>query len=341
MKMTKSSLKSSDFQKAVDLIGRSNSVLVLTHTKPDGDAAGCCVALCEALTSLGKEVRILLLSPIPQWYAFLFNKKVPVLGRDLSPENLSAGQFGHFDLIVISDTNSLSQLPMIDNFIKKRPAPILVIDHHETTDGLGDVEIVDSKAPAAASIVFELFKYANWPITPKVAEAIFVGIATDTGWFHYNNTDSAVLRTSAELIDLGVNPPQIYKNIYQNYSPQRFRLMTAMLDSFELHFDNRFAMQCLTQQDFKKTGAGYEDTENLIDECQRIGAVTVSALLVEMPDGRIRCSLRSRGAVDVCKIAQKFAGGGHPSAAGAYLPAPIDNAKSLIMAEVKKTLSGQ
>jgi phosphoesterase RecJ-like protein len=336
MKMTKSTLTRNDFQRAVELINGATSCLVATHTKPDGDAAGCCVALSEALLSLGKKVQMLLLSPMPQWYGFLFEKKVPVLGQDITLENLSAGGLGRFDLIVIVDTNSLSQLPKLENYLKQKSAPVLVIDHHATADGLGDVELVDAHAPAASSIVFDLLKFARWPVTPKIAQAIYVGIATDTGWFHFNNTSSAVFRACAELAELGANPSQIYHSIYQSFSPQRFHLMTAMLNTLQLHFDGRCATQYLTQQDFKNSGAKYEDTENLIDECQRIGSVEVSSLFVELPDGRIRCSLRSRGAIDVCKIAQKFGGGGHPSAAGTYLPAPIDNAKMLILAEVKK-----
>ena len=336
--MTKSTLTRNDFQRAVALINGATSCLVTTHTKPDGDAAGCCVALSEALLTLGKKVQILLLSPLPQWYSFLFERKVPVLGQDITPENLSAGGLGRFDLIIISDTNSLSQLPKLENYLKQRPAPVLIIDHHATADGLGNVEIVDAHAPATSSIVFDLFKFARWPVTPKIAQALFVGIATDTGWLHFNNTDSGVLRACAELADLGANPSQIYHSIYQSFSPQRFRLMTAMLNSLELHFDGRFATQSLSRQDFKNTGAKYEDTENLIDECQRIGSVEVSALFVELPDGRIRCSLRSTGTLDVCKIAQKYAGGGHPSAAGTYLPSPIENAKQSILDIVRQRL---
>ena len=336
--MTKSTLAMNDFQRAVELINGATSCLVTTHTKPDGDAAGCCVALNEALLTLGKKVQMLLLSPMPQWYGFLFEHKVPVLGQDIAPEELAAGGLDHFDLIIVVDTNSVSQLPKLDNYLKQKPAPVLVIDHHATADGLGDVEIVDSHAPAASSIVLDLFKFARWPITPKIAEALFVGVATDTGWFHFNNTDADVLRACAELTELGANPSQIYHSIYQSFSPQRFRLMNAMLNTLELHFDGRFATQYLTQQDFKNTGAKYEDTENLIDECQRIGSVEVSALFVELADGRIRCSLRSRGAVDVCKIAQEFAGGGHSSAAGAYLTPPLEDAKTTILDIVSQRL---
>jgi phosphoesterase RecJ-like protein len=106
--------------------------------------------------------------------------------------------------------------------------------------------------------------------------------------------------------------------------------MVAMLSSLELHFEGRYAAQHLSQSDFERTGARHKDTENLIDECRRIGTVEAAALFVELRDGRIRCSLRSSGAVDVREIAQKFGGGGHKMAAGAYLPGPLQNAKQLI-----------
>jgi phosphoesterase RecJ-like protein len=326
------------YQKAVELINRSHSVLITTHTKVDGDAVGCCVALSETLASLGKKVQLLFLSPLPDWYGFLLKSPVLVLGKDLSKEQLLQNKLGRFDLIIIADTNSRSQLPDFDEYLKQTDAHVLVIDHHKTADGLGEVELVDAHAAAASCVVLDLLKFAGWPITPKIAQALFVGIATDTGWFHFSNTDAVVLRCCTELAEAGANPPSIYHNIYQSFSAQRFRLMTAMLNTLELHFDGRYATQYLTQQDFKTTGAKYEDTENLIDQCQHISSIEIAALFVESPDGKIRCSLRSRGAVDVCKIAQKFAGGGHSSAAGTYLPGPIDNAKKLILAEVKKYL---
>jgi phosphoesterase RecJ-like protein len=327
-----------DFQKAIDLVNRSNHVLITTHTKVDGDAAGCCAAMSEALSTLGKKVQILFLSPLPQWYGFLFADPVPVLGKDLSKEQLLQGTLGRFDLVIIVDTNSRSQLPEFDEYLKQKTAPVLVIDHHKTADGLGDVELVDSTAAAASAVVLDLFKFARWPLTPKIAQALFTGIATDTGWFHFNNTDAVVLRTCAELAGAGAKASQIFHNVYHNFSPQRFRLMTAMQNTLELHFDGRFATQHLSRQDFKTTGAKDEDTENLIDECQRIASVEVAALFVELPDGRIRCSLRNRGTVDVCKIAAKFGGGGHTSAAGAYLPGPVENAKQTVLDLVKSQL---
>jgi phosphoesterase RecJ-like protein len=331
-------IENKDFQKAVELIDKSGSILITTHNKPDGDACGSVAAMQEALTALGKKVNMLLLSPVPKWYEFLFSKKIPILGQDIQLDELIEGRFGQFDLIIIIDTNSYSQLPKFEQYLKQTKTPVLVIDHHITSDNLGTVELIDSKAAAVALIVHDLFKYAKWPVTEKIAQALFVAVATDTGWFHFGNTDSRVFRGCAELIEAGANPTKLYHELYQNFSPSRFSLLTIMLNTLELHFNGRYAAQYLRQQDFQRTGASYEDTEDLINECQRIGSVEVAALFVELKDGRIRCSLRSKGVVNVSKIAAKFGGGGHKMAAGTYLPGPLENAMSIIEADVKKQL---
>ncbi len=323
-----------DFQKAIELISKSKNILLLTHIKPDGDACGCLAAMQDALNALGKKTKLLLLSPIPDWYQFLFTQQVPVLGQDILLEQLTKGQFGQFDLIVIIDTDSYSQLPQLDKFLKRTDAPILVIDHHATTDNIGDVELLDPTAAATGLIVLDLFKFAHWPVTEKIAQALFVAIATDTGWFQFGNTDSSTLRACAELIKAGATPTQLYHDLYQNFSLPRFNLMLTMLSTLEFHLDGRYAAQHILQRDFQQTGATFADTEYLINECHRISTVKVSALFTELKDGRIRCSLRSTCPVDVSKIAQKFGGGGHPNAAGTYLPGPLDAAKNLILSEI-------
>ncbi len=324
----------SNFRKAVDLINKSGNILITTHTRPDGDACGCIAAMSDVLAGLGKKVKPLLLSEIPEWYEFLFAEKVPVLGKDIKLDHLIEGRLGEFDLLIIVDTNSLSQLPEFEKFIKQIDKPVLIIDHHVTADGLGDVELVDSDAAATGLIVYDLLKFAKWSVTEKIAEALFVAVATDTGWFQFSNTNSRVYRSCAELIDAGANPKEIHHNLYENFSYQRFNLTLAMLNTLELHLDGRFATQHISQQDFQQTGAAYKDTENLINECQRISTVEAAALFVELKDGRIRCSLRSTGTVDVSKIAAKFGGGGHKMAAGTFLPGPLENAKKLILAEM-------
>jgi phosphoesterase RecJ-like protein len=331
-------ISSNDFQKAVELINKSSNILLTTHIKPDGDACGSVAAMYDTLTALGKKAKLILPSEVPEWYEFLFTEKVPIIDEDVTLEQLKQGQFAEPDLIVLIDVNSNNQLSKFSEYLKQNDKPVLVIDHHITNDGLGDVELIDTTAAATALIIFDFLKYANWQITEKIAQALFVAAATDTGWFQFGNTDSKVHRSCAELIDAGVNPTQIYHDLYQNFSPQRFKLMAAMLNTLELHLNGRFATQHILQADFERTGAAYKDTENLIDECQRISTVEAAALFVQLPDGRVKISLRSSGAIDVRKIAAKFGGGGHTMAAGVHLPGPLKDAKQLIKAEVEKQL---
>lgn len=327
------------YQQAVALIEKSHSILVTTHARPDGDACGCIAALTELLRNAGKKVQPLLLSPMPQWYGFVFAEKVPVLGKDLQVDDLTRGSFADVDLVVIADTNSYSQLPRFEHYLKQSDRPVLIIDHHVTSDKLGRVEITDATAGAAGLVLYDFIKYARWPITRRAAEALFVAIATDTGWFQLSNTDSRVYRSCAELVDLGVRPTEFYTKLYQSFSHERFKLMTQMLNTLELHLNGRYASQHIFLKDFAETGAAFEDTENLINECQRIASVRVSALFVEQKDGRIRCSLRSRGEVDVSDLAAMFGGGGHKMASGTYLPGPMANAERLILDEVTRRLT--
>src|SRR4030042_73547 len=176
-----------DFQKAVELINESNDILITSHTKPDGDACGCIAAMCEALRALGKNVPPLMLSAVPQWYEFLFAEKPAVLGEDVGLDELTAGRFGQFDLILILDTNSQSQLAKFNDYLRQNDKPVLILDHHETSDGLGNVELIDSDAAATGLIVLDLLKYAGLPITEKIAESLFVALATDTGWSHFRH----------------------------------------------------------------------------------------------------------------------------------------------------------
>ncbi len=327
-----------DFQKAVELIDKSSNVLLTTHTRPDGDACGCVATLSEVLTALGKKPNPILLSPLPQWYSFLFDRKPLVLGDDLAPEQLKKAPFADCDLVIILDTNCYSQLPGLEDFLQQNRKTVLVIDHHVTTDGLGHIELIDSAAAAAGQIVLQLLNFAHWPITERIANYLFLAIATDTGWFQFGNTDSRALRDSADLIDAGADAIELHQRIYQNYSTARFRLMVITLSRLQLHFSDRFATQYLLNKDFDETGAKRPDTENFIDECRRINSIEAAALFVELPDGRFKVSLRSAGPVDVREIAQKFGGGGHKKAAGTYLPGPLESALNTIKDEISRQM---
>ena len=326
------------FDKAVEAIKNSTSVLITAHTRPDGDACGSVRAMCEILRSQGKKAHPIFMSPLPQWYEFMFDEKVSILGNDVTQQQLHDGYFDECDLVIIVDTNSYVQLPVFDEWLKTNDKTVLVIDHHITGDGLGDVEVIDPDAAAAGEIVLDLINHAGWKVTQVIAESLFIALATDSGWFKFGNADSRIFRSAAELIDAGARPPIVYRKLYQSVSPARMRLMTRMLNNLELENNSQIAVQCIMRKDFDETGASGPDTENLIDECQRIGTVEVALLFVELADNGFRCSLRSKGKVDVQKIATKHGGGGHKMASGVNLKGPYENAKKLMVDAVSKQL---
>ncbi|MCD4831983.1 MAG: bifunctional oligoribonuclease/PAP phosphatase NrnA [Anaerohalosphaeraceae bacterium] len=327
-----------DFKKTAKLIKKSTSCLVTSHTRPDGDAVGSMKAMCQTIEALGKKAQPLLLSPLADWYSFLFSSPVPVFGNDITLEQLAEGSFGQFDLVIIVDTNSYVQLPEFDKWLKDTHLPILVIDHHITGDGFGTVELIDSTAAATGEIVYDLLKYAKWPVTEDIAEALFVALSTDTGWFRFENSDARVFRNASALIECGAKPAEIYRRMYQNYTPARFQLLGRMIKSLEFDSDGQIALQHLTRADFDQTGAVGRDTEEFVNECQRIRSVRAVALFVELADDNWRCSLRSDGSVDVREIAQKFGGGGHKMAAGVNMPGPFADARGKIVAEFRTRL---
>ncbi|MHC4950786.1 MAG: DHH family phosphoesterase [Planctomycetota bacterium] len=325
------------FQKAVDLINNASNVLLTTHIRPDGDACGCVRALMEVVQQLGKKAQVLFMSPLAAWYEALFDEKPTILGNDVQPDQLSQ-TYADVDLIILVDTDSRVQLPGFADWLDDCGKKILVIDHHISGDNLGVVQLVDTAAAAAGEIVFDLIKFADWSLTEHIAESIFIALSTDTGWFKFGNTDSRIFHTAAELIDAGARPNVIYRQLYQSFTPARLYLMTRMLDHLQLHADGRIATQYILRKDFDETGASGPDTENLIDECQRVESVEAAALFTELADGGFRCSLRSKGKVDVRCIAQKYGGGGHTLAAGVNLEGPLDAAIQSIVDEVTSQL---
>lgn len=334
-------LRRSDFAKALELVETSKKILITSHVRPDGDACGSVKSMMMALESMGKEICPLFLSSVSNWYEFLFEKPVSILGEDVQLEELKQGTNGWagIDLVVIIDTNSYVQLPVFEQWLrqyKEAGGKVLVLDHHMTSDSLGDIELVNSSAAAAAEVVYDFIAYSGIKITPEMATAMFVSMASDTGWFRFGNKDGRVYRRTAGLIDLGADPARLYQRLYQNFQLPKVKLLARVLEGLELHLDGRVAVKVVRQKDFKETGANRSDTQGIIEEGQKIGSVRAAAMLVEQEDGKFKCSLRSKGEINVRQIAQKYGGGGHDFAAGATFDVPLKDAVDAIIKEMKE-----
>ncbi|MBL7134803.1 MAG: bifunctional oligoribonuclease/PAP phosphatase NrnA [Phycisphaerae bacterium] len=298
---------------------------MVTHGRPDGDGLGSMSALATAARGAGKTVTLFLPDEAPQRYDYLFSE-LPVVGAEHF-----AALAADCDLVVILDTCALAQLDGLGAFLPAVKDKIVVIDHHATADDIGSLQWQDTSAAAAGVMVTELIDELGWPIDALTAEALMTAITTDTGWLRFANTDGRCLRAVAELADAGVRPDKLYKRIYQTARPQRLALLRRMLDSLELHCDEKLAVMTIRKADFEATGARADETENLVNESLRLDSVETAILLVENADC-VRVSLRSRDDVDVSAVARKFGGGGHKRAAGLRAATDIDQLKGELIA---------
>jgi phosphoesterase RecJ-like protein len=310
-------------------------LLVVTHARPDGDALGSLAALCGAARAAGKQTATLVPGEVPARYDFL------LAGDRHAPAERFAELANWADAVIIVDTCALAQLDGLDDQLAAAREKIVVIDHHATTDDIGAVRWLDTSAAAAGVMVGELLDALGWPVDLRTAEALLTAMTTDTGWFHYSNTDGRCLRAAARLFDAGVEGDKLYQRLFQADRPERMMLLSRALASLELPAGGPIATMKLRLGDFAETGARQDETENIVNEPMRMGCVEVSMLLVQTPDdgGRcIRVSLRSRGGVDVAAVARRFGGGGHVQAAGLRADEDIDTLAANLVAACRAAM---
>ena len=309
-------------QQIIDTLSRSKRVLVTTHVRPDGDALGTAAAMVLALRKVGVAAEVLLLSHLPRKYSFIFHEN-EIPHRDVESGWTDRFPFETFDALLVVDTGTWSQLPGMQERIVNWNVPRLVLDHHLTQQDWADVKLVDTKAAAAGEIAADLLDLWKIPLDTPIASALFLAIASDTGWFQFSNTRPQTLRLAARLMEAGVETDRMYQALYQNERAERVALHTRGQQSMQLLEGGRLAVITLRKKDFEETGAGVLDTENLINVPLQIRTVEVSALVVEPTDaaarGAVRVSLRSKGTVDVARFAETLGGGGHARASGLKL----------------------
>ena len=325
-------MSSIDYSQALACLKKAQSVLLTCHIRPDGDSLGSAVGLARMLNILGKSAQIILPSELPARYVFLFDGERPrVIKEDWRQASLAG-----FDTVVILDTSVEAQLEPQYEFLKGCNFPVLVIDHHLESENIGTIELLDPSAGAVGLMVAELFE--AWPVELDVdsAKALFTAIATDTGWFRFSNADSRSYGQASRLLQAGARPSELYERLYMQVSPGKMRLVGKALDSLELFCEGRLACMSLLREDFRQSQAEQADSEDLINESMRIGSVIAAVMLTETENGTIRVSLRSKGQIDVARIAQRFGGGGHKLASGIQLAQGMAQAKEAIVSAISE-----
>jgi len=293
--------------RAAATIRGASSLVVTCHIGPDGDALGSALALALAARAAGIPAVTTFGGPftIPDHFAFL----------DTSPLVPPAEAPSQPDVLVSFDAGSIDRLGEVEE-IAHRAGTVVVIDHHASNTGFGDINVNDPEAGASAQLCFYLLDELGWPLTPEMATALHAGVVTDTGRFQYSNTSPEVLRVGAALVAAGARPEVIGQHVYESVPFGYLSVESAVLGRAVLETERRFVWSTLRSEDLTSNGVGMDDIDGLIDSVRVAREADVAALAKELPEGGTKVSMRSRGRVDVGAIAVALGGGGHHNAAG-------------------------
>jgi len=221
---------------------------------------------------------------------------------------------------------------------RESAAKKIVLDHHFKGTDIGAETFIDSNAEATGALVVHAAAVLGVPVTAEIAEPAFVALATDTGWFRFSTVTSDTFRAAGKLMDSGVRPNVMYREIYEQESLGRLRLVGRTLSKTESYFDNQFLLSWILLEDFDAAGALSSDSEDIVNMLLQVRGSKMAALISELKDKSLKVSFRSRCAVDCSVLAAHFGGGGHKEAAAAPLTPPFDQAKKVVVEAVTKAL---
>ena len=296
-------------QDVLQQIERRDRFVLTSHARPDGDAIGSALACCQVLRAMGKQAEVVLHDGVPRIY-----RKLPFADQVLQSNRVA----GNYEAAIILECDSIHRTRLEgleDRFL-------ISIDHHVSGRPFANVNWIDPHAVATAEMVFRLAREAGANFSPEIATCLYTALMTDTGSFMFQGTNQHTFALARELVLAGADPSYCARNIYFAHSVAKMRLLGEALRS--LHTEAHIGWTWVTQEQMERYEAKEEDCEGLVNYVLSIGEIEVAALFCELPDGRLRVSLRSKGRLDVAKVAERFGGGGHECASGCSLDGPLN-----------------
>jgi phosphoesterase RecJ-like protein len=310
--------QTTDLKAIADALQRQDRFLVVTHENPDGDALGSLLAVTLALRKLGKDAVMYLpgSTPLPREYAFMpLDDLVREAPADAADRVLLAVDCAKEDRI--GDAAALERAPLV-----------LDIDHHHDNTRFGDLNLVVADASSTGEVLRDVFAELGIPLTPELAEPLYIAVVTDTGRFQYANTTPKSLRLAAELVEAGANVHAVFQEVYESVEFAKLKLLARALGRAEVLEGGRIVVSHLLRSDFTEVGAAEPYSEGIIDYLRAVEGAELAVLIREQPPGgahEYKGSLRSSiDELDVSVIARSFGGGGHRQAAGFSSDAPLE-----------------
>lgn len=310
---------SQQFNKLADILNGAHNVLLLNPEKGDGDSLGSTLALAHHFKRKGKKHAVFSHNLAPKVYAYLPRIEHIVRHRD----DLD---FDSFDLIIGIDYAD-SKMTGIHDLLERRArtAKLVTIDHHQTSETNGDLNIIHPQSAAAAEIVFALFDHHRWPIDRAIATCLLTGVLTDSGIFSNRNTTDTTLAIAARLLAAGADMNTITHSTMRNKSVATLRLWGVAFSRLQLNSTSGLVTTFITDADMRETGADDDAASGIANFLNMLDGAKAVLVLRESGDGHVKGSFRTTGdEVDVAKLAGQFGGGGHRRAAGFVMPGRIE-----------------
>jgi len=308
----------------LDVLRRGERFLVCSHSRPDGDAVGSMLAMAMLLTQMGKHVDLVAADRVPNIY-----RGLPGAG-DIC---FAMTVYGPYDAVILLECDGLERTKLrgLEKYY------LINIDHHSTGRNYGHLNWIDRQAASVGELVHRLVKASGGKVTPEMASCLYVTVLTDTGGFCYGGTRASTFALAEELVSAGADPIRIAQEIYFSTSASKLLLLGAALST--LRREGRLAWLWVTHHDMVRTCAAEEDCEGIVNYAVSIDGVEGAVFLRELPEGRIRASMRSKGRVDVSSIAARLGGGGHENASGVTLDGPLPLALEKILAALRRAVA--
>lgn len=308
-------------EQVLERIEERRDFLLTSHARPDGDAVGSLLALSEILKKMGKTSEVMMSDPVPVIY-----KPLPYADRIVHSSQAN----GNHEAAILLECDSVQRTRIngLEQYF------LISIDHHVTGKQFAAVNWIDPGACACAEMVYRLGKAAGVKITPEIATCLYTAVLTDTGSFSYAPTSAHTFDLARQLVEDGANPVRIAQSVYFSSPAAKMRLLGAALS--QLQVEGRTAWMTVTREDMDRCQALEEDCEGLVNYALGIAGVEVAVFFREVPDHRVRVSLRSKGAVNVSAVADEFGGGGHECASGFSVNGPLPTARDRILKVIRE-----
>jgi phosphoesterase RecJ-like protein len=309
----------------VELIESKRRFAITSHLRPDGDGLGSSLGLYWLLRALDKEPEVIMHDPVPHAYQQLPGAEDVRVTDRIDKE---------YDAVFVIECSDISRPGLID--LEKQF--VVNIDHHSTSALFGSVNWIDPTASAVGEMIYNLCKAVGVRVTKEIAECVYTALITDTGSFHYSNTSERTFKVASELVRAGVKPAKISQAVFSSYPWSKIELLGEVLATVKRDASGRVAWMRQSLEMQERANAAEEDGDGFVNyplTCNKVEAV---AFLKESAPGVYRASLRSKGDINVARIAEKFGGGGHRNAAGCTLTGSWEEAEDAVVALLKEAV---